>query len=1065
MKQSLLLTLALFLSLTGLLKAQEPAITMTTAKDIGSLCRIVLNANADNTKIQVDFGDGKLNTRTIGEASTTLYITVGETQTITIYGDGITQLRCDNRSITSLDVSNCTTLKSLICFDNQLSSLDISKNTALEGLYCRNNQISSLIVSNNPALTDLSCSNNNLTFATLPIKQSTWSDYSYTGQKRVTIPETITTKNTVDLSSQYNISDNITSYVWKKESGDALIENTDYTIKNGVTTFMKSQTEKVYCEMANATFPKFTGTRKLKTSLVTIMEAEKPAITMTTAMDINSDFSFGLKANTDNTKIQVDFGDGQKVEKTIGTNNSTISGTLATSQTVKVYGEDITYFVCINKQLTKLDVSNNPKLTFLNCNCNQLTKLDLSKNAFLTTLKCNENDLTMLNVSNCKELTELYCGSNQLAKLDVSNCKELTKLNCNHNYLTSLDVKNNTALTFLNCYANQLTSLDLTYNTRLDVPCCENNKLTFATLPLPSPKWPYYSYAPQANITIPEIITTNNTVDLSSQYNISDNITSYVWKKESGDALIENTDYTIKNGVTTFMKSQTEKVYCEMTNASFPNFTGTKKLKTSLVTIMEAEKPAITMTTAMAINSDFSFTLKANANNTKIQVDFGDGNKVEKTIGIFSSTISGTLATSQTVRIYGEGITYFSCYDKQLTALDVSNSTKLTTLSCNKNQLTKLDVSKNTKLTKLYCNTNQLTTLNLSNNTLLTNLQCNENDLNMLNVSNCKELIILFCDSNQLSTLNVSISTKLTCLHCNNNQLVSLNISNNTLLKELNCSWNSLSTLNISTCTKLTTFYCSENQLATLDVSNNKELLNFHCSSNKLTTLNVSNNKMLKNFICSSNNLTTLDVSENKALNLLYCSDNKLTFATLPHIQSTCDMYSYHPQQEMTIPETITTSNTVDLSSQYNISDNITTYLWKKESGDALIENTDYTIKNGVTTFLKSQTEPVYCAMTNKTFNSLNERNPLKTTLINVTVSTAIEKETAQQVKIYSNNKTLYVNLENDGQLSVYDISGRMIKSAPVYRGSNIIELTKEGIYVVRVLINGQIITEKVMVK
>ena len=59
-----------------------------------------------------------------------------------------------------------------------------------------------------------------------------------------------------------------------------------------------------------------------------------------------------------------------------------------------------------------------------------------------------------------------------------------------------------------------------------------------------------------------------------------------------------------------------------------------------------------------------------------------------------------------------QGIEWFkslrilSCYQNQLTNLDVSNNTELTYLSCFENQLTNLDVSKNTKLTRLYCDNN-----------------------------------------------------------------------------------------------------------------------------------------------------------------------------------------------------------------------------------------------------------------------------------------------------------------------------------------------------------------------
>jgi len=83
--------------------------------------------------------------------------------TITITGENITHLRCNNLGLTGLDVSKNTELTDLWCYNNQLTSLDISKNTALTSLFCGNNQLTSLDITKNIALTDLFCYNNQLT--------------------------------------------------------------------------------------------------------------------------------------------------------------------------------------------------------------------------------------------------------------------------------------------------------------------------------------------------------------------------------------------------------------------------------------------------------------------------------------------------------------------------------------------------------------------------------------------------------------------------------------------------------------------------------------------------------------------------------------------------------------------------------------------------------------------------------------------------------------------------------------------------------------------------------------
>ncbi|MGE0637851.1 MAG: leucine-rich repeat domain-containing protein, partial [Bacteroidia bacterium] len=75
----------------------------------------------------------------------------------------LTQLRCENNQLTNLNVSANTALTELKCYNNLLTSLDVSGATALIYLNCWNNQLTSLDVSTNAALTDLNCASNQLT--------------------------------------------------------------------------------------------------------------------------------------------------------------------------------------------------------------------------------------------------------------------------------------------------------------------------------------------------------------------------------------------------------------------------------------------------------------------------------------------------------------------------------------------------------------------------------------------------------------------------------------------------------------------------------------------------------------------------------------------------------------------------------------------------------------------------------------------------------------------------------------------------------------------------------------
>ena len=238
--------------------------------------------------------------------------------------------------------------------------------------------------------------------------------------------------------------------------------------------------------------------------------------------------------------------------------------------------------------------------------------------------------------------------------------------------------------------------------------------------------------------------------------------------------------------------------------------------------------------------------------------------------------------TSQTVIIRGD-VTKLNVLNNQLTNLDASGCTTLTSLKCsgNKrrlgNKLTSLDVSGCTALIWLYCNENQLTSLDVSGCTALTDLKCYDNQLPSLNISGCTALTTLECFNNKLTSLDVSSCTALTELNCYKNQLTALDLSQNTALKKLVCAKNKLAALDVSQNTALTWLYCEQNQLTTLDLSQNTALTELGCQQNQLTALDLSQNTALTELDCQQNQLAALDVSQNTALKKLKCSNNPLT--------------------------------------------------------------------------------------------------------------------------------------------------------------------------------------------
>ncbi|RPH32500.1 MAG: T9SS C-terminal target domain-containing protein [Bacteroidales bacterium] len=535
--------------------------------------------------------------------------------------------------------------------------------------------------------------------------------------------------------------------------------------------------------------------------------AQTPNISMTTTLSINSQISFTIRGNSSSTPIQIDWGNGVKVSYTIGDMDEAFNFPVKGSN-IKIWGQGVEGFNIQSKELTAMEF--------------------YQATSFKT----------------------LFCKNNQLTTLNLSDCSALTLVECKQNFISSLTLPSTATLTYVDC---------------------SDNNLTLATLPLKQASWTDYIYTPQKDYTLAKTVySVNEEIDLSNQLTINSNTTIFTWKAASGATLVNGTDYSVTGGKFTFLKTYSESLYCEMSNATFPSLT----LKTISITIPPL--PAVVMTTTTAIGSTFSFTIAATASNTPIQVDWGNGILTNYIISIGESTPSSTI-TGSTIKIYGIGIAKLLLYSNNLTDLDITRVLELRELTCYSNQLSSLDVSKNIALTILLCNSNQLSILDISKNIELEQFWCHSNQLISLDVSKNTKLKSLLCNNNNLTTLDISKNINLISLWCYGNAITSLNIQNNTALENLICAGNPISNLDVSNNIALKELWCESNRLTSLNLSKNIALTSLRCLVNNLTTLDVSKNIMLKVLWCNSNLLSTLDVSKNTALTDINCEGNQIT--------------------------------------------------------------------------------------------------------------------------------------------------------------------------------------------
>ena len=211
----------------------------------------------------------------------------------------------------------------------------------------------------------------------------------------------------------------------------------------------------------------------------------------------------------------------------------------------------------------------------------------------------------------------------------------------------------------------------------------------------------------------------------------------------------------------------------------------------------------------------------------------------------------------------------------KLKTLWVHNNPSLIALNCSNNNLTNLNVSGCTSMTTLECydNINLSGITGLASCTDLRYLDCEEcNILDLSGLSGLADVMEIYCARNQLHSLDLSQMDYLT----------TLDVSSNPLLTDLNCSSCWLQSLNVTDCTALENLECSyNNRLTTITgLAGCAALKYLDCTGCKITNLNALGGlDNLERIYCGSNQLTSLELSEKYFLRTLDVSGNtRLTY-------------------------------------------------------------------------------------------------------------------------------------------------------------------------------------------
>lgn len=974
-------------------------------------------------------------------------------------------LNVSETKVTSVDVSNNPLLRELYCshkgsYNNEykIETLDISNNPELVYLFCSGNKLTELNVADNENLVVLDASDNYLTnidlsgcpnlyqvylnmncfdFVTLPENPGTWNTYYY-GQREMEVDKSYPEGQELDFSSRVLRDDATTTaavYAVSESniSEPVLLDDSYYSYLDGKITMNKEYADSVFVAFSNTKFDEnLLKTKKFLVKKAADYGLPTKVFSFSAQCQPGENISFGIGADgataENPVKFLVDFGDDEPLEfyaqtdtlptefNVVGVKNGYgnievyapegVTITAIDIEGIKMYAADFTklaslrYLKLTDADLYSLDLGWNRCLKSVDLSGNNLSVFslegangDYGKNV-LSDINLSRNQLYSITLNDLRAVRNLDLSNNQLVdKIDFTNGEYIETINLSHNLFTEFDFTYCSSLQRLDVSDNDAASIVLPQDGVLENLICNYNNFTLADLP-ESGKLTEdnYIYAPQSDYFIS---TKGPGADLSSQNRIINGAgTRYTWKKVSGELLTEGVDYEINEGVTSFINTEMGEVYCEMTNAAFPAFAGENVYKTT--PIEAAGMPTNVVASFKTLNDgdNVSLSLAAEKSGTAIYIDWKDDQTPTQYMLKDTYTLFEAVTKADTeVKVYtyepDEHLSVFSMSGASLASFDGSKLEKAINISVNGAGLSEISLPEGSE---------NLAEMSLENNAF-----------ESFDLSKFPALRTIALSGNLMTSIDLSKNKALEVVSVANNLLTEMTLDND----------------------KIWALYIDHNEFEQIDLQG------------------VPN---LRQFSISNNYLTEIDVDDLDKLIMLAINNNNFTFETLPAIKDSYVIYSYGNQAPI---EVEVTDCVVDLSSQRLVDDTETVYRWfvgvpsvdentGELVGEELVLDTDYTLVDGVTTFLGSY-EDVMCVMTNSKFPDVY----MYTYLLDV--SSVGETSIEDTLNVYTDGLNIVVETSETGvSVDLYRIDGVMLASVKSDCGRTILPCSEAGMYIVK---------------
>lgn len=717
----------------------------------------------------------------------------------------LTRVDCGDMGLTSINVTGLTALQTLSASRNNLTEVDVSTNTALTTLIISSNNLSGLDVSNNILLEDLQIhettlsnidvsANVNLTRILASLNQFT----SLNTQNNTLLETLSLSRNPLtsyDVSHLSNLQDlnvdqtNITSIDISKNTNlvefsardiDELAELNARNGNNGnFTEFEVDGCPNLTCiEVDDPTAAYLSTWVKDVTANFTeyCRFTTIPDANFETYLETHNEFggtvALGSSNSLGNGIIDDNLVPTAKIEviqlltpRNEGIEDFTgiedfknlirfwIDNNPLTNTDVDLTNNTLLESITLeNTGLTSIDIAGLTVLESLEAQNNSLTDIDISTNTALKFLNVTDNDLTSINMSN-NDLESLRVTNNRLGTIDVSSQANLRSLYCENTNITSLNIQNNPLLENLECGLNPLNSLDVTHLTDLF-------NLSFS------------------NTSISEIDLSNN-ANLSRLYC---NTTPLTYLDLSNQNTLD--DLSCKNALLTNLNLRSGN------NADLDDvdITGNPSL-----TCIEVDDPTASVLTGWLKDATANYAefcrltyVPDDAFETFLENN-GYGNGVIDD-NVYTALVevaegfnlhNGLVADMTGIEDFRDAWYLIIRNNSNLTSIDLSENTKLTTLSLADNDLTSLDVGNNILLEKIYIDGNSnLGPVDVSDLSNLNTLSVNNTGISSIDVSNNPLIRVLNLNDNNFTSLDISAYPSVVQLRITNNQLTSLNVAN-----------------------------------------------------------------------------------------------------------------------------------------------------------------------------------------------------------------------------------------------------------------------------------------------